>query len=159
MKEETRILNKQLDGLLERYAGDAMELIPILQQVQGVFGYLPEPAMQKVARFLNIPESSVFGVATFYEQFRFTPMGRTKITVCRGTACHVRGAQQLIETVEKTLGIEEGETTEDQEFTLETAACIGCCALAPCVMINDDVEAKLTPKKLKGFIEQKEDEK
>ncbi len=159
MKEETKIVNSQLDGILERYSGHAMELIPILQQIQGVLGYLPEAAMQRVARFLKIPESSVFGVATFYEQFRFTPMGRKKITVCRGTACHVRGAQQLIETVEKTLGIEEGETTEDQEYTLETAACIGCCALAPCVMINDEVEAKLTPKKLKGFIERKGDEK
>ncbi len=159
MNEETKILNTQLSGILERYSGDAMELIPILQQIQGIFGYLPEAAMQRVARFLKIPESSVFGVATFYEQFRFTPMGRKKITVCRGTACHVRGAQQLIETVEKILGIEEGETTEDQEFTLETAACIGCCALAPCVMINDEVEAKLTPKKLKGFIEKTGDEK
>lgn len=159
MKEEEKILSTQLDGILERYSSDAMELIPILQQIQGVFGYLPELAMQRVARFLKIPESSVFGVATFYEQFRFTPMGRKKITVCRGTACHVRGAQQLIETVEKTLGIQEGETTEDQEYTLETAACIGCCALAPCVMINDEVEAKLTPKKLKGFIEQEGEEK
>lgn len=159
MKEETTLFNTQLREILQHYSGDSMELIPILQQVQAVFGFLPETAMQNVARFLKIPESSVFGVATFYEQFRFTPMGKTKITVCRGTACHVRGAQQLIETVEKTLGIEEGETTEDQEYTLETAACIGCCALAPCVMINDEVEAKLTPKKLKGYIEQKGDDK
>ena len=142
-------LFKQKGRNADRGAGKfILTLSPILQQIQGVLGYLPEAAMQRVARFLKIPDSSVFGVATFYEQFRFTPMGRKKITVCRGTACHVRGAQQLIETVEKTLGIEEGETTEDQEYTLETAACIGCCALAPCVMINDEVEAKLTPKKL-----------
>lgn len=146
-------MDEQIDGILENYQGVSMELIPILQRVQHVFGYLPEDAMGKVARFLNEPESSVYGVATFYEQFRLTPVGKNTVTICRGTACHVRGAQQIIEAVENTLGIKEGETTEDQEYTVETAACIGCCALAPCVMINDEVEAKLTPKKMEEFFE------
>lgn len=149
-------MDRQVDKILSKFNGITMELIPILQQVQEVFGYLPEQAMRKVARFLNEPESSVYGVATFYEQFRFTPMGKNKITICRGTACHVRGAQQLIEAVENRLNIREGETTEDQEYTMETAACIGCCALAPCVMINDEVEAKLTPKKLNEHLDRKE---
>lgn len=149
---EEVVMDEQMESILSGYAGESMELIPILQQVQSVYGYLPEAAMRRVSKFLNEPESSVYGVATFYEQFRFTPMGKNKITVCRGTACHVRGAQQLIETVENRLGIKEGETTEDQEYTLETAACIGCCALAPCVMVNDEVEAKLTPKKMDNFL-------
>lgn len=135
-----------------------MELIPILQEVQRHHGYLSEEAMQQVARFLRIPESSVFGVATFYEQFRFTPVGKKKITVCRGTACHVRGAQEIISTIENRLGIKEGETTDDGEYTLETAACIGCCALAPCIMINDDVEANLTPKKVESYFTEESDE-
>ncbi|CAG35413.1 NADH-quinone oxidoreductase subunit NuoE [Desulfotalea psychrophila] len=143
--------------ILDSYTGIDMELIPILQNVQHKFGYLPEDAMREVADFLRIPESRVYGVATFYEQFRFTPVGKTKVTVCRGTACHVRGAQKIIASVEKRLGIKEGETTEDGEYTLETAACIGCCALAPCVMINEEVEANLTPKKMNAYFDQKEE--
>ncbi len=133
-----------------------MELIPVLQEVQKHFGYLSEEAMQEVAYFLRIPESSVFGVATFYEQFRFTPVGKKKVTVCRGTACHVRGASDLIDSIENHLGIKEGETTEDGEYTLETAACIGCCALAPCVMVNDDVAANLTPQKMIKYFDEQE---
>jgi NADH-quinone oxidoreductase subunit E len=144
-------MDNGMADLLAPYKGDHIELIPILQDVQHEFGYLPEPAMQSVAKFLTMPEARVYAVATFYEQFRFTPQGRNKIVVCRGTACHVRGAQRIIEDFETHLNIKEGETTEDLEYTLGTAACIGCCALAPCVMINDDVEAKLTPKKVAKF--------
>ena len=149
-------MEEHVDQILAQFQGKTMELIPILQQVQHTFGYLPETAMSRVARFLNEPESSVYGVATFYEQFRLTPVGKKRVTICRGTACHVRGAQQLIDTVENRLGIVEGETTEDQEYTIETAACIGCCALAPCVMINDEVEAKLTPKKMEEYFDGEE---
>ena len=108
--------------------------------------------MSEVARFVGLPKSRIYGVATFFEQFKFTPRGKNLITVCRGTACHVRGAKRILEEFEDQLNIKEGETTEDLEYTLGTAACIGCCALAPCVMINDDVEAKLTPKKVADFI-------
>ncbi len=146
-------MDENVDQILMQFQGKSMELIPILQQIQHVYGYLPEFAMNRVSGFLNVPESSVYGVATFYEQFRLTPVGKKRITICRGTACHVRGAQQLLETVEKKLNIVEGETTEDQEYTLETAACIGCCALAPCVMINDEVEARLTPQKMEEYFE------
>lgn len=145
-------MQEALEKILADYSGNDMELIPILQAVQRQFGYLAEDAMRDVARFLRLPESSVYGVATFYEQFRFSPVGRQTITVCRGTACHVRGAQELIASVEKRLGIKEGETTEDGEYTLETAACIGCCALAPCAMINNVVEANLTPKKITSYL-------
>ena len=139
-------MEERLGKILSCYEGKNIELIPILQQVQSEFGYLPEETMRKVAKFVVVPESKVYAVATFYEQFRFTPMGKNKVTVCRGTACHVRGAEQILEKIEDRLDIKEGETTEDQNYSLETAACIGCCALAPCVMVNDDVKAKLTTK-------------
>lgn len=141
-------MEDNLDTILANYEGDSFDLIPILQDVQHKFGYLPEPEMRQVAKYVGLPESRVYAVATFYEQFRFTPMGKNQITVCRGTACHVRGAKKILEEYEGQLNIKEGETTEDLEYTLGTAACIGCCALAPCVMVNDEVEAKLTPNKV-----------
>ncbi len=141
-------MDERLENIFSRYAGEDFELIPILQEVQHEFGYLPEPEMRKVARFVGLPESRVYAVATFYEQFRFTPQGRNRLVVCRGTACHVRGASRVLKEIEERLNIKEGETSEDLEYTLDTAACIGCCALAPCVMINDRVEAKLTPQKV-----------
>jgi NADH-quinone oxidoreductase subunit E len=137
-----------LKNILAKYEGEYCDLIPILQDLQHEFGYLPEPEMRQVAEFVGLPESRVYGVATFFEQFKFTPQGRNLITVCRGTACHVRGAKKILEEYEGRLDIKEGETTPDQEYTLGTAACIGCCALAPCVMINDTVEAKMTQKKV-----------
>lgn len=145
-----------IENILLKYDGTEMELIPILQDVQKEFGYLSEEAMQQVARFLRTPDSNVYGVATFYEQFRFSPVGKKTITVCRGTACHVRGAQELITSIENRLDIKEGETTEDGEYTLETAACIGCCALAPCAMVGDEVEANLTPQKMNKYLDSQE---
>jgi NADH-quinone oxidoreductase subunit E len=126
------------------------DLIPILQRIQAEFGYLPEETMAKVAESTGLPESKVFGVASFYAQFRFTPMGRNRIMVCRGTACHVKGAPRILEEEERVLGIKEGETTPDLEYTLESVACIGCCALAPCMMINNhkNVHGLLTSKKV-----------
>lgn len=141
-------MEDNLDSILSNYERDSFDLIPILQEVQQKFGYLPESEMRQVAKFVGLPDSRVYAVATFYEQFRFTPMGKNVITVCRGTACHVRGAKQVLEEYEEQLNIKEGETTDDLEYTLGTAACIGCCALAPCVMVNDEVEAKLTPNKV-----------
>lgn len=149
-------MEERLEKILSCYEGKNIELIPILQQVQTELGYLPEEAMRKVAKFVVVPESKVYAVATFYEQFRFTPMGKNKITVCRGTACHVRGAQRILEEIEQKLDIKEGETTEDLSYTLETAACIGCCALAPCIMVNDDVKAKLTIKNVETLFVKEE---
>ncbi|MCL0048351.1 NADH-quinone oxidoreductase subunit NuoE [Dehalococcoidia bacterium] len=129
--------------------GKRGELIPILQRIQAEFGYLPEEAIVKVAESTGVAESRVFGVASFYAQFRFTPMGRNRVMVCRGTACHVKGAPRILEEIEKVLKIKEGETTKDLEYTLESVACIGCCALAPCIMINNkDVHGRLTSKKV-----------
>jgi NADH-quinone oxidoreductase subunit E len=137
-----------LDEVLSRFEGRRDELIPILQGVQAAFGYLPEDAMLGIARFTGAPESAVYAVATFYAQFRFTPIGRNHIMVCRGTACHVRGASRILEALEEQLGIKEGETSEDLEYSLETVACIGACGLSPCIMANKKVEAKLTPKRV-----------
>lgn len=137
-----------LDSVLSPFEGKQEELIPILQRVQEQFGYLPQNAMFEIARFARVPESAVYAVATFYAQFRFTPIGKTHIMVCRGTACHVRGATRIMEALENQLGIKEGETTEDLEYTLDSVACIGACGLSPCIMANKKVEAKLTPKKV-----------
>jgi len=141
-------MDERLCELLAPYEKRKDKLIPVLQLVQGEYGYLPEEAMAAIARVTNLPESRVYAVASFYAQFRFTPTGKHKVMVCRGTACHVQGAKLVLEETEKQLGIHEGETTEDLEYTLETVACIGCCALAPCIMIDEDVEAKLTPHKV-----------
>jgi len=137
-----------LESIFAKFNGNQDEIIPLLQSVQNEYGYLPEETMLEIARFTRVPESRVFGVATFYAQFRFTPMGENRIMVCRGTACHVKGATKILEEIERVLNIKEGETTPDGKYSLETVACIGCCSLAPCVMINKKVEAKLTPKKV-----------
>jgi len=137
-----------LDAVLTSFEGKRDELIPILQRVQEELGYLPENAMFEIARFARVPESAVYAVATFYAQFRFAPIGKNHIMVCRGTACHVRGAPRILEKLQKQLGIEEGETTEDREYSLETVACIGACGLSPCITINKQVEAKMTPKRV-----------
>ena len=139
----------ELTHVLDAYGGSEEELISILQDVQERFGYLPKDAMLRVSRFLSIPESRVYAVASFYAQFRFKPMGKNTVMVCRGTACHVKGAPRILDEFKRELGIDENETTEDNEYTLETVACLGCCALAPCAMINDEVAANLTPQKVK----------
>lgn len=146
--EQETAIEEQLDEILLPYGGREDELIPILQQVQQVFGYLPEPAMKKIAKFLKLPESSVFGVGTFYAQFKLMPTGRNIIRVCRGTACHVRASAQILGEIERQLGISVGETTPDLEYSLETTACFGSCALAPVVVINNKVYGKMTAKKI-----------
>jgi NADH-quinone oxidoreductase subunit E len=140
-------VEKRLNEILSSYEGREDELIPILQQVQQVFGYLPEPAMKRIAKFLKLPESTIFGVGTFYAQFKLIPTGRNIIRVCRGTACHVRGSAQILAEIEKQLGISANETTPDLEYSLETIACFGSCALAPVVVINNKVHGRMTATK------------
>ena len=138
-----------LSEILSSYRGTNRELIPILQRVQAELGYLPEEAMNKVAEFCRVPESKVFSIASFYAQFRFVPLGRKLVMVCRGTACHVQGVARILDEVKRQLDIEEGETSPDLEYSLETVACIGCCALAPCLVLDGEVKAKMTPQKVK----------
>jgi NADH-quinone oxidoreductase subunit E len=138
----------KLKEVLSHYEGEKHELIPILQDTQEKFRYLPAVAIREIARFLNVSESTIFGVATFYAQFKLTPLGKKVIRVCRGTACHVRGSSKVLAEMEKRLGIKAGETTPDMEYTLETVACIGACALAPTMTIDSETYGKMTTKKV-----------
>ncbi len=138
----------KLNDIFSRYNGDRQELIPILQETQERFRYLPAAAMREISRFLRMPESTIYGVSTFYAQFKLTPLGKKIIRVCRGTACHVRGASKVLSEIEKRLGIKAGETTDDLECTLETVACIGACALAPTITIDNETYGKMTTKKV-----------
>jgi len=149
---ETEVKEK-LDDILSHYSGKRDELIPILQEVQEEFRYLPIEVMLEIARFLRIPESAVFGVSTFYAQFKFVPTGRKMVRLCRGTACHVRGAPRILDEVEKLLGIKPGETTEDLEYSLETIACFGSCALAPVIVVDTNVYGRMTPKKVAQILD------
>lgn len=128
------------------------KLIPILQETQEKEGYLSKEAILKISEKLNLPASKVYGVASFYNQFRFQPRGKYEIQVCRGTACHVQGSLKLLEGLEAELGIKHGETSRDGLFSLEEVACIGACGLAPVISINGEFFAKLTPEKLRNII-------
>jgi NADH-quinone oxidoreductase subunit E len=140
-----------LRDILSRYQGKANELIPILLDVQDNFSYLPEEAIKFIAGFIGMPEGNIYSVSSFYSQFRLTPIGRQHITVCRGTACHVRGAPQILSEIEREIGIAEGETSDDLEYSLESVACIGCCALAPCLKVNNIVHGEMTAQKVEGL--------
>ena len=141
-----------LAGIFKEHRGERGELIELLQAVQVKLGHLPASAMLEIARFTKVPESQVFGAASFYAQFRFTPVGQNMVMACRGTACHVRGGPRILQELESSLGVKAGGTTPDLEYTLETVACIGCCSLAPCVMVNKEVHASLTPKKVRKML-------
>ncbi len=134
----------ELDAVIARHVREKGALIPVLQKAQEIYGYLPAEVLKHVGRGLRIPLSKIYGVVTFYAQFRLMPMGRNVLRVCLGTACHVRGGAKVLETIEQELGVKDGGTTEDQRFTLEIVACIGACGLAPTMMINDEVHGRLT---------------
>jgi len=141
-------LEEGLAEILAPYRGKRGVLIPVLQEVQESLGYLPQEAITQVAKFLRVSESEIFGVLSFYAHFRTTPVGRNRVMVCRGTACHVRGGEGVLAAVERALGVKEGENTPDLEYSLETVACIGACALAPTMMINKSAHGRLTPAKV-----------
>lgn len=151
MTDEEIALLETLPDLLSAFDTHRGSLIPILQMVQKTFSYLPTEAIRTVARYLTITASEVYGVATFYNQFRFTPPGRYPIRVCLGTACHVRGGDIILENFERKLGIREGETTVDREFSVERVACVGCCALAPVALVGEAVHGKMAPSKIEGL--------
>ena len=148
-------MNKEvLEESVEKYKNEPGALIPILQEIQERFGYLPEEALIFVSDEMDIPLGRIWGVVTFYSQFYLTPRGRNIIRLCQGTACHVRGARRLLEKVERVLGIKRGETTPDLEFTLETVRCLGTCFLAPVIMINHDYFGRMTPDKVENVLQQ-----
>lgn len=144
----------RLEEIFAKYKGKKGALIPVLQQAQDIYGYLPENVMAGIADGLDLPLSQVYGVATFYSQFHLKPRGKNIVRVCLGTACHVRGGAKILESIQKELNIEKGGTTEDLMFTLEAVACIGACGLAPVIMINDDTHGRLTPDAIPKIISQ-----
>lgn len=139
--------------LLEHPDAGRDHLIPILQEVQEEEGYLSPASISQIGRELNLPASKIFGVATFYNMFRFQPKGKYHVMVCRGTACHVKGSKRVLDMVTKALKIQPGETTRDGMFSLEVVACMGACGLAPVVNINGQFHAKVTPMKLQRILE------
>lgn len=141
-----------LNETLEHYAKIPGSLITILQKAQGIYGYLPADVLNHIAKQTGIAAAKVFGVATFYTQFRFKPVGKYLIMLCQGTACHVNGSLMLEKTIFDTLGIKDGETTEDNLFTLKNVACLGCCSLSPVMMINDETYGNLTPEKVRKIL-------
>jgi len=142
-----------LDPIVEPYLGKKEMVIPVLQKVQEHYGYLPRPALEGVSRLMRIPLSRLYGVATFYAQFKMKPRGRNIIRVCKGTACHIQGSPKIAERIEDILGVQSGETTDDLRFTLEEVACIGACALAPVIMVNDNPHGRLSPDKVKAVLD------
>ena len=143
---------EQLSEILSHYTGQRDELIPILQEAQERFGYLPEEVMSGVAKFLRLSESTVFGIATFYAQFKFTSTGKRGVRVCQGPVCHVGGSARILREVEKRLGIKLGETTPDFKYTLETTDCLGLVALAPVMMVDENVYGRMTPAKVRQIL-------
>ena len=135
----------QLDEILKEYGGVSSNLITILQKAQSIYGYLPKDVMYHIADNVGITPADVVGVATFYSQFRLTPIGKYLIMSCQGTACHVNGSERVLNAITNYLGIKSGETTEDGLFTVEEVACLGCCSLAPVIMINGEAYGNLTP--------------
>jgi len=128
-------------------------LIPVLQKAQAIYGYLPKPVMEAIARELKLSPAEVFGVVTFYAQFHLKPRGKNIVRTCQGTACHVRGAKNILAAISKHLKVKPGETTNDLQFTLETVACLGACGLAPVIMVNEQTHGRLTPADIPGILD------
>ncbi|HHU92193.1 MAG TPA: NADH-quinone oxidoreductase subunit NuoE [Halanaerobiaceae bacterium] len=148
-----------LKKILEKYPGEERYLIPILQEAQEAYGYLPKDVLREIANYLGLSVTQVYGVVTFYTQFHLKPRGKNVIKVCTGTACHVRGAADVLQALENELGVSRGGTTEDLSFTLETVACIGACGLAPVIMINEDTHGRLTPDKIPAILDKYREQK
>lgn len=149
-------MEERLERIFSDFSGIQDELIPLLQQIQAEFGYLPAEPMRRAASFLRVPESDVYGVATFYSQFYLTRQGKHRIKICQGTACHVRGGRRILRAVQKELGIRPGETTGDYMFSLERVACFGSCALAPVMVVDDTVYGRMTPQRALHLLEKLE---
>ena len=151
MTDEEMLLEEVRQNL-SAYGRDRGSLIPALQMIQAKLQYLPPESLEYVAEHLDVGLGDVYGVATFYNQFRFQPPGKNPIKVCLGTACHVRGGDIILENFERKLEIKDGETTEDREFSIDRVACVGCCALAPVALVGETVYGGMSPSKVEGLI-------
>jgi len=145
-------LEERLSQLLAPYKGQKGASIPILQKVQEEYGYLPQEAIPEIAKFLGLSQNEIFGVASFYAQFRFTRPGRHSLKVCQGTACHVRGAPRILGAIQQELGVKPGETTKDYKFSLERVACFGSCALAPVMVVDKNVYGRMSTAKAREIL-------
>ncbi|MCX5798601.1 MAG: NADH-quinone oxidoreductase subunit NuoE [Proteobacteria bacterium] len=149
-------MSETIEAVLTQYSRKSDDLIPILQGVQKEFGYVSLESVKKISRYLRITENQIYGVSSFYAQFRFNPPGRHSIKACLGTACHVRGGATLLEMLERGLGISCGETTPDKRFDLDRVACLGCCALSPVVQIDKNIYSRMTVTKLTELLKEYE---
>ncbi|MDY6968421.1 MAG: NADH-quinone oxidoreductase subunit NuoE [Spirochaetota bacterium] len=149
-KEEEAMLNDITSKLCD-FEQNRNNLIPILQMIQNKYSYLAPQAIEMVAKHIDTSSCEVYGVATFYNQFRFNPPGKHQIKVCLGTACHVKGGDIILENFERKLGIKSGETTPDREYSVEKVACVGCCALAPVAIIDEEIQGYIAPSKVEGI--------
>lgn len=149
--EKEQILNC-VDEVLKNSSKKREDLIPTLQKVQTKIGYLPALAMEKIAEGINVPAADVYGLATFYNQFRLNPPGKHQVKVCLGTACYMVGGDITMESFERRMEIKEGETSLDRLYSLERVACVGCCTMAPVVVVDDEVEGKVTPTRVDGIM-------
>lgn len=140
--------------ITSRHGGDRSALIPVLQDVHAVYNYLPEESVEIIARDLGVPISAVYGVATFFKAFSFEPRGRHVATLCMGTACHVRGATRLLAAAEEELGILPGQTTPDMRLTLETVNCLGCCALGPVLVLDNEYHGEMTRQRVEAMLKE-----
>lgn len=143
-----------ISGVLDELAEVKGSMITILQKTQDIYGYLPKEAIEYISSRTGIAESEIMGVATFYTQFRLTPVGKYLIMLCQGTACHVNSSELILQTVREELGIDDGETTEDGLFSLKCVACLGCCSLSPVMMINENTYGSLTPDKTRKILKE-----
>ena len=143
---------EKLEHILAEQKDIKGPLMPILNETQEMFGYLPQEAMDRISKVLNIPIAEIFGVATFYSRFTLKPRGKYTVALCLGTACYVKNSQGVLDRLKTELSIEAGETSEDRKFTLEATRCLGCCGLAPVMMINEDVYGKLVPDDIPGIL-------
>jgi len=152
MEGEKEQILSCVDEVLSNSTKEKEDLIPILQKVQAKLGYLPVLAMEKIAEGTDVPAADVYGLATFYNQFRLNPPGDHEVKVCLGTACYMVGGDITLESFERRMEIKEGETTSDRRYSLERVACVGCCTMAPVVVVDDEVEGKVTPTRVDGIM-------
>jgi len=150
VREKIRLPHFNLD--LWKYDGEPGSLIPLLQAAQSDYSYIPEAAIHYISEIVGIPPAQVYGVITFYTQFRLKPLGKYLVRACNGTACHVNGSKLIGQVIEDELGVGLGQTTEDGLFTIQSVACLGCCSLAPVMMINEDTHGRLDPKKIRKIL-------
>ncbi len=154
MNQSETIELEPLNKIIDEYAGQPGSLIPILQKAQDIYGYLPSEAMNWISEKTGIPLSQIYGVATFYSQFYLTRRGKTIIRQCDGTACHVRGAAKIVDTIQNNLGIQAGETTPDYKYTFEVVYCLGACGLAPVAVVDNKVVGRLVPEKMAQILKE-----